>query len=228
MQIKGTHSGHRERVKEKILEFGTETLSETELMELLLFYIIPYKDTKEIAKEIVANSSGNVFEILNLDIPFLDEIKGLSGRNAKVFFMAILEVFSRMKKSKIDKKDVFSSWSEVVDYLSSRSAFLNHEEMRVLFLNQKNFITKDIVVGKGVVDEVSVQPRKIVELALLYKAKKVILSHNHPSGSANPSNEDKNLTANIFMALQSVDIELFDHIIIAKGEYFSFKKEGIL
>jgi DNA repair protein RadC len=218
--------GHRKRLKDKFLKNGGINFSDYEILELLLFQAIPRKDVKPLAKELLHNF-GNLNSLIHAS---KDKILATNGANDSIFLnlQIIKELLSRVLKEHIIDKNIISSWSALIDYLKFNMSNLKLEQFRVLFLNKKNMLIADEIMATGTIDQTPVYPREIIKKALFHEAGAVILVHNHPSGSAKPSNADIDLTARIAEACKTINVTMHDHVIIGNGEYYSFKSNMLL
>lgn len=229
-EIKPHYHGHRKRLKERFVEALREDSSSNfpdyEVLELLLFYCIPRKDVKQDAKKII-NEFGSISNILTADLINLE-----NSENVPASFIPLIKLVNeasiRILKERIQKKNILTSWQSVLDYCKAAMGYESKEQFRIIFLDQKNRIIKDEVQQKGTIDEISIFPREIIKRALEINASSLILTHNHPSGDPSPSKEDIEITENIERALNTMDIRLHDHLIIAKDDYFSFASNGLI
>ncbi len=218
--------GHRKRHKDKFLKNPPAVFSDYELLELILFQAIPRKDVKPLAKELL-QKFGTFNNLLNLSKEKLLEIIG-TNENVFLHFQIIKEVLNRILASKVIEQNVISSWGDLLEYLQFNMSNLQIEQFRVLFLNKKNTLIADEVMATGTIDQTPVYPREIVKRALIHEAGAIILVHNHPGGNSNPSNVDIDLTTHIVNACKTVNVSVHDHVIIGKGEYYSFKTNMLL
>lgn len=217
--------GHRQRIKEKYEKSGMEGWLDYEVLELALSYAIPRKDTKPIAKDLLSRFK-SLNGVLDADRKDLENIKGISKHSA--LFLRFLKDISILYMEKgILNRDLLSSPEVVFDYLKVALKGLADEEIKMIFLDSRNQLIAMETLRAGIVNRSVVFPRKVVERALYHHAVSVILAHNHPAGSIEPSVEDQNITRAIQDALMTVDIKLLDHIIIGGNEYFSFKANKI-
>jgi DNA repair protein RadC len=196
---------------------------------MLLFYVIPIKDTKSMAK-LLLKRFGGLIEVLNADHAQLVEINGI-GQSVIVYFKLLKDLFSRlhiphdlMKK----KIHVLNNWNAVINYCNLTMGFQKTESFKILYLNAKNALINEEVIESGTVDRIAIHPREIVRSALTYCASAVILVHNHPSGEVGPSKQDIDLTNKIASALRSVSITIHDHIIVSHNDYYSFKTNNLI
>lgn len=217
---------HRKRIKQKYLLKGIEDYFDYELLEFALFYAIARKDTKPIAKKLIERFK-TFDRVLDANINELTEIKGISEHTA-IYLKLLKDISIRYFKSYIIHKNVILSPQSAFDYLKIILKGSHNERLHVLFLNTRNFIIADETISIGTINQSEVYPRKIVERALYHHAKGVIIAHNHPSGFLEPSEEDIKTTISIKQALNTLDINLIDHILIAGTKYYSWKENNLL
>jgi DNA repair protein RadC len=218
--------GHRKRLKQKYEQNGINGWLDYEILEFILFYAIPRKDTKLIAKRLLSKFK-TIRGILDADRKEIESVKGIS-KNSTLFLKLLKDIFVFYMEQNIHERDLLSSPKLVYDYLKARLKGLADEEFKMMFLDSRNQLISMESLKNGTVNRVIVFPRKIVERALYNHAVGVIIAHNHPSGSIEPSVEDQSITETIKEALNTVDIKLLDHIIIGGNEYFSFKENRIV
>ena len=222
---KSDYIGHRKRTKEKYEKSGLKGWHDYEVLEFALHYTIPRKDTKSIAKELLAKFK-TLNGVFNADIKELESVVGISKHTA--IFLGFLKDISILYMEKgIYDRDLLSSPKLVVDYLKASLKGLVNEEFKMLFLDSRNQLIAMETFKNGTVNRSYVFPRKIVESALYHHAVGLIIAHNHPAGSLEPSEEDYIVTRSIYQALKTVDINLLDHIIIGGNDFFSFKENHI-
>lgn len=220
-----SYTGHRQRIKEKYEKSGMDGWHDYEVLELALSYAIPRKDTKPIAKDLLSRFK-SLNAVLDADIKELETVKGISNHSA-LFLKFLKDVSVLYMEKGIHGRDLLSSPKVVFDYLKVALKGLADEEFKMLFLDSRNQLIAMETLQAGTVNRSVVFPRKVVERALYHHAVGVIVAHNHPAGSLEPSVEDQDITKAIQDALKTVDIKLLDHIIIGGNEYFSFKESGI-
>jgi DNA repair protein RadC len=213
--------GHRERLRTKYRDNGDAALADYELLELLLFRLIPRRDTKPIAKALIARF-GTFGGVMGAPIALLQEVKGV-GEAVALDLKLISSVSQRMLKSEIRNKQVLGSWSSVIDYCHAVMAHEAREQFRILFLDKRNVLIADEVQGQGTVDHTPVYPREVVRRALELSSTAIILVHNHPSGDPTPSRADIEMTKTIIDTAKPLGIAVHDHIIIGKDGHVSFK-----
>lgn len=223
---KPDHSGHRDRLRERFSTGGADALADYELIELFLFMAIPRKDTKPLAKALLAEY-GSLPELLAAPIHQLSQSAGVS-QNTAIALKAIQATAHRMLKQDIMQKPVLNSWSRLMDYCMATMAQENREHFRVLFLNKKNELIADEIQGSGTVDHTPAYPREIMKRSLEVGATAIILVHNHPSGDPTPSQADIDMTQQIIRAAAPFNITVHDHIIVSRNGYTSFKNQGLI
>ncbi len=220
------HEGHRERLRERFLKAGGEALADHELIELLLFGILPRIDTKQIAKAMIERF-GSYEEALTAPPEQLRDIKGLSDKS--ITLLKTVEAAAvRLTRKHVHKKPVISSWDALLTYCKAAVARAQIEQFRVLLLDRKNRLIDDVLMGEGTVDAAPAYPREIVKRALEVGASSIILVHNHPSGDPTPSRGDIEITRAIVAAAKTLSIEVHDHLVIARTGHTSFKTLGLL
>ncbi len=220
------HVGHRERLRQRFLKSGAEGFQDYELLEMILFSVIPRRDVKLLAKQLL-KEFGGISGVLGASITDLQKVKGLS-ENAAVFFKTVQALTQKMLRNDIEKKPLLGSWQKLLDYCYVAMAHEKREHFRVLFLNRKNQLMADEVQQVGTVDHTPVYPREIVRRALELGATAMILVHNHPSGDPSPSDSDIAMTEEIIKAAAALDILVHDHLIISQSGHISFKSLGLL
>ncbi len=220
------NAGHRQRLRERFLTGGGDALPDYELLELILFGAIPRKDTKGIAKALIARF-GDFEGVISADPARLREVPDV--KDAIVAQLKVIETAAqRLTRSQVKDKTVLSSWSALMGYCKARMARLEREEFRILFLDRKNVLIADEAQGRGTVDHVPVYPREIMKRALELNASAIILAHNHPSGDPTPSRADIEMTKQIVAVAKPLGITVHDHIVIAREMDASFKALGLL
>ncbi len=197
-----------------------------ELLELILFAAIPRRDTKPLAKALIAEF-GSFAEVIAASPARLREVEGV--KDGVVAQLKIVQAAAlRLSRSRLLGKPALSSWAALLDYCSAAMARATAEEFRVLFLDRKNTLVADEVQSAGTVDHAPVYPREIVKRALELSASALILVHNHPSGDPTPSRADIEMTREVVEAARSLRIAVHDHIVIGRGGTASFKALGLL
>ena len=207
--------GHRARVQKKIEEKGSIALTDEELLEVILMRAIPRRDVKPIVRSLF-ETFGNLQYIFNAPNSELIKVDGIQEKTA-TFLAAIREISQRMALNGLDKGTVFSKWDNVLDYANSLYCGETIEKLYILFLDTRLRLIKSQMQQIGSVTHVPIAPRDIVKSALNLNATAVILMHNHPSGEAQPSQDDINTTVQIAKALNLVNVRLVDHLIVGSN-----------
>lgn len=220
--------GHRARLRQRFRESGPESLPDYELMELMLFSVIPRRDCKPLAKAIIAKF-GSFAEALSASEERLCEVPGIGP--AIAFEIKLVQAAAqRMLQRQVRNQPILSTWSQVLDYCRAAMAFETREQFRILFLDKRNRVIADEVQARGTVDHVPVYVREVIKRALDLSATAIILTHNHPSGDATPSRADITMTKEIMEAAAKLGIEVHDHIIIGRDGvgYLSLRQAGLI
>jgi DNA repair protein RadC len=213
--------GHRERLRERFREAGSDAVSDYELLELVLFRALPRRDLKPLCKALIERF-GSFAEALAAPPARLAEIAGL-GEAAITDLKIVQAAAGRLARGQLKRRPVLSSWSGVLDYCRTAQAFAEKEEFRILFLDKRNQLIADEVQQTGTVDHTPVYPREVVKRALELSATAVILVHNHPSGDPTPSRADIQMTQAIIDIAKPLGIAVHDHIIVGREGHASFK-----
>ena len=220
------YTGHRQRIKDKYKKSGINGWLDYEVLELALSYAIARKDTKPVAKELITRFK-TINGVLDADREELKSVLGIS-EHAALFFSLLKDIAILYLESGLHNKNLLSSPKIVYAYLKASLKGSADEEFKTLFLNGSNHPIAVETLQTGTVNRSVVYPRKIVERALYHHAVGIIIAHNHPAGTLKPSQDDCAVTRTIKDALNTVEISLLDHIIIADNDYFSFNEKGLL
>ncbi|MBR7131986.1 MAG: hypothetical protein IKD04_00480 [Clostridia bacterium] len=215
------HKDHRQRMVKEFLSKGIENGTPPhKIMEMLLFYSIPRKDTNEIAHRLI-NRFKSFSGVFDADIEELMQVEGVGERTA--VFLKLISTASRQYLSDQYKpKDLISdNMSRVCNYIMGRYTGYTKEAFAVTTFDRSGKLIKFDMLGQGDVDAVNVSIREIIELVIKRNATAVILSHNHPDGFAIPSESDKKMTQRICGVLNNIRVKLIDHIVISDGDYVS-------
>jgi DNA repair protein RadC len=218
-------AGHRERLRERAVAGGLAALPDYELLELFLFRSIPKKDVKPLAKQLLARF-GSLSAVLGATPEELRTVKGV-GETVALDLKLLHEASVRSAREQVAKRPVISSWSALMAYVKTALAHEAREQFRVLFLDKKNQLIADEVMGRGTVDHAPVYPREVMRRALELSASAVILVHNHPSGDPTPSSADIDMTRQVVEAGRSLRIAVHDHLIAARDGVASLKALGL-
>lgn len=219
-------SGHRARLRRRLLDGGAEALADYEVLEYLLFAARPRGDTKPVAKALLARF-GSLAAVLNADHRALSEVEGMGEVSAAALKVVALAA-RRMARSEVRQKPVLGSWQALLDYLAIDMAHLTVERVRVLYLDTRNRLILDHHVGDGSIDEAAIHPREVVKKALEVGATALILVHNHPSGCPEPSRADIQITGRIAEAGRLIGITVHDHVIVGREGHVSLRAKGLI
>ena len=220
------HEGHRERMRERFFAHGLESFNEIEALEMLLFYAIPRKDTNPLAHALL-DHFGSLDGVLSASEEELCEVPGINERIAALLMM-VPQMTRLSEVNRANRITAVTCTEDAVNFLIPRFRGKREEILIILCLDSQKRITHAEVMNQGVVNYVNFDPRRVVEVALKRKAVSVIIAHNHPDGPARPSREDDSATSQVYRALTSVGITLYDHIIIAGEDYASYRRSGAL
>ncbi len=225
LSIKAWAEGDRPR--EKLLNNGRHTLSDAELIAILLRSGIKNISAVELAKKILHQCKNDLTELSRLNAKEIARIKGV-GMVKATTLVAALELGRRRREAEALKKEKITSSKDVAELLQPHLADLVHEEFWLILLNRANRIISKTAISKGGISGTVVDPRLIFKQAIDHNASGIILSHNHPSGNTKPSEADIQLTKKLKEAGRTLDIDILDHIIIAGSSFFSFADEGMI
>ena len=218
--------GHRERLRRRFRDGGPDALPDYELLELVLFRAMPRRDTKPLAKAILARF-GTFAEAMNAPEDLLLEVPGL-GEAAVTEIRLIRAAALRLMQGEVFERPVLASWAQVLDYCRAAMGFEAKEQFRILFLDKRNQIIADEVQQEGTVDHTPVYVREVVKRALELSATAIVLVHNHPSGDPTPSRADIEMTKQIVDAAKPLGVVVHDHIIVGKQGHASFRGLGLI
>jgi len=220
------HEGHRERLKRRFIEQGLDGFEDHQVLELLLFFSIPRKDTNDIAHRLISTfgSISNVFEAHPKD---LQKVNGV-GENSAILISLISQISRRYLADKNRKTFQLRNVEVASEYIKSLFVGRKNEVFYVICLDTQLNVIYSAPLFEGTVKEAVVYPRKVVECVIRYNASSVILAHNHPGGSVRPSMDDINTTQKIVNALSTIGVTVNDHFIVAGDKYYSFAQNGIL
>ncbi len=218
------HNGHRERLKERFLKEGLANFPSHNVLELLMFYSIPFKDTNDLAHALI-DTFGSLAAVFDADFDELCKVNGI-GKNTATLIKLMPELFRKYEIDKVTNDDIILDTCErVANYVSKYFKGLSVERLCLLCLDSNFKVLCFETISEGTVNFAPINNRKIVELAYKHNASSLILVHNHPSGVVAPSKADVNSTMTIIELLKSLGLRLNDHIIIGKGDdFFSFKR----
>ncbi|MBM3544456.1 MAG: JAB domain-containing protein [Alphaproteobacteria bacterium] len=218
--------GHRERLRKRFRDAGPDALPDYELLEMVLFRAMPRRDTKPLAKALLARF-GTFAEAVNAPEDLLREVPGI-GDAAITELKLVRAAALRLMRGEVLERPVLSSWSQVLDYCRASMGFEAKEQFRILFLDKRNQIIADEVQQRGTVDHTPVYVREVVKRALELSATAIVLVHNHPSGDPTPSRADIEMTKQIVAAAKPLGVLVHDHIIVGKQGHASFRGLGLI
>ena len=213
---KHCHSGHRQRMLEKLVNFGAEHFENHELVEMLLFYAIPQINTNEIAHRLI-DRFGSVRGILEADIDALCSVDGIGIKSAELIKIAT-ELCIRAATEKIDTTKQFTKYSQVCEYLNTKYIGVSKEIVYLLIFNNSMRLIATEKIGEGTANSVALRSDMVLRCAYSYNSVNVILAHNHPGGKAIPSGEDITATGLIKNHIAAYGVNLIEHFIVADGK----------
>jgi DNA repair protein RadC len=216
-----------DRPREKLLLNGANTLSDSELLAILILNGSKERTAVDLAKDVMKLSRDNLSELGKLSIKDLMKVKGI-GQAKAITISAALELGRRRQTSSPLQKKIITASHDLADYCIAKLKDYRHEVFAVVFLNRANKINHFEVISEGGITGTVADPRVILKKALEEDAVSIILCHNHPSGSLKPSRADEELTSKIKEAAKYFDIKVLDHMIVSDAGYFSFADEGLL
>jgi DNA repair protein RadC len=219
-------AGHRARLRKRLLEGGAEALADHEVIEFLLMGARPRIDTKPIARALLRRY-GSFAGVLNADPQALAAHSQMGEASAAALKIVALAA-RRLARSQVQEKPVLGSWQALLDYLHIDMAHLTVERVRVLYLNAQNRLIHDEHVCDGSIDEAAIHPREVIRRGLDLGAAALILVHNHPSGSPEPSRADIQVTNRIAEAGRLLGIAVHDHVIVGREGHVSLKAKGLI
>jgi len=219
-------AGHRARLRKRLLDGGIEALGDHEIVEFLLMGAIPRKDVKPLARTLMTRFGG-LAGVLNADPKALANHPGMGETSAAA--LAIVAVAARrLARQAVRDQPVLGSWQALIDYLTIDMAHLTVERVRVLYLDVRNRLILDHLVGDGSIDEAAIHPREVIRKALDLGATALILVHNHPSGSPEPSRADIQITQRIAEAGRLLGVGVHDHVIVGREGHVSLRAKGLI
>jgi DNA repair protein RadC len=218
--------GHRERLRARLLTAGPDSLADHELLEAVLFLAILRRDTKQIARDLIARF-GSFAAVIAAPPGELLAVRDV-GQSGVAAIKTVQAAALRRARAEVRQRPVLNNWDRLMDYLNAVLARERIEHFRVLFLDTRNRLLADEAQSRGTVNHTPVYPREVVRRALELHATALILVHNHPSGDPTPSAEDVAMTREIRDAARALSVTLHDHVIVGNGRWTSFRREGLL
>ena len=220
------HDGHRRRMKEQFDEHGGEGMNDIRFLEMLLFYAVPRRDTNELAHALIERY-GTIRGVLDAEPADLQKVEGM-GESTALYLKMLRETLRRYMRSPLVETDYICSSSDAGNYFLPILQYETEEKVYLMCLNGRGALISCTQVGSGTLCTVNVSIRRIVDEAVRRRSASVVLAHNHPTGFAFPSAEDRVFTQELKRALELMEIRLMDHIIVAEGDYVSFAQSGYL
>jgi len=215
-----------ERPRERLLPKGAQSLTDAELIAILLRIGVKGTNAVELARQIL-KKFGSIRALTEAPLSALLTIKGL--KNAKAAqLVAAMELARRVSLPDSRKSIILKKTQEAADYLRSRPQGLAEEHFRALFLNRRGVLIEDALLAVGSVDQARPPIRLVAARALQANASALIASHNHPSGASEPSESDRLFTEDLFAALRPINVKLLDHVIIGEASFYSFADSGLM
>ena len=224
--VQDGHLGHRQRLRARFMNGGSDAMPDYELLEMVLFRAIPRRDTKHIAKRLLARF-GSFADVMSAPEALLKEVKDV-GDSVVSELKLVRAAALRLGKSQLSNRPILSSWNEVIAYLTAVQAFEKREQFRILFLDRKNRLIADEIQSQGTINHTPVYIREVVKRALEHSSTAIVLVHNHPSGDPTPSRADIEMTKQIVDAAKPLGITVHDHVIIGRDGHCSFRTLRLL
>ncbi|MBR3953621.1 MAG: DNA repair protein RadC [Oscillospiraceae bacterium] len=219
------HDGHRLRLKHRFLKSGLDDFEPHNVLELILFYSVPRKDTNPLAHRLI-NRFGRLSAVLEAKPEDLMKVDGVT-ENTAVLLSMLPQIARKYLEDKTDVSDLVSGIDDIGIYLMPKFVGRTVETMMLAAIDNKGKVISCSIISEGESTRASVSKRKIMEEAIRVGAEKVVLAHNHPLGFAVPSDEDIEMTEKVYALLKTVGIELLDHIIFAHDDFVSLAASGI-
>ncbi len=218
--------GHRKKLRNRFLKDYGETMPDCELLEMLLMMAQPRKNMKPLAKKLLKEFKSYA-NIIQTDKETLQKIPECGEAIITALKLANTSALRLLREEAFASEHILDGWDKVMDYCQTLLARAKNEQLRALFLSRKNRLIGDELIHTGTIDQAPFYPREIIKRALDLGAGAIILVHNHPSGDPKPSKEDIEVTLKLKKALDVIDIDLHDHVIIARNSYVSMRSKGI-
>ena len=222
----GVHDGHRERMRERFLQHGLENFNEIEALEFLLFYAIPQRDTNPLAHALL-DRFGTLSDVLNATEQQLCEVAGVGARTAALL-MLIPQMYRLSEVKKAQRIGQINSTGDAISFFRPYFEGKKDEMLMLACLDSTGKVISAEIMSTGVVNGVRFDKRQLIETALKRKASAVMIAHNHPDGQPYPSHEDDEATTELYHALRTFDIMLYDHVILAGEKEYSYRRNGTL
>jgi DNA repair protein RadC len=220
------YTDHRTRLRNRFLEQGINNLQDYEIVELFLTFVIPHKDVKPAAK-LAIEKFGTIKGFFDADEKELSKIPYFKEK-ALTLRMFIKEVALLYQKQQVEQIPVSQSKDDLIQYCKNKLGFKKDEEFWIISLDSKHAIINENLISKGLTDKTPVYPRQVLETAMKNSASSILLLHNHPNGNPEASEQDKTITKAIDIPARVLNISIYDHIIVAGENYFSFREQKLI
>ncbi len=220
------HVGHRARMLSKFSEYNINVFEEHEMLEVLLFMIIPRVNTNETAHRVI-NEFGSLKNALLAPVNELAEINGI-GEKSAIQLRFVGELANYLNRTQATVKYIFDESNKIIKYFTNHFKNKNTEALTVLLLDDNSVFLHSHEICSNMPNHVDVGFREIVSQAMKYDARKLLIAHNHIVGTKEPSNDDLRFTRELYDFLKAIKVELVDHIIVSNGEVFSMRDSGCL
>jgi DNA repair protein RadC len=220
------YHGHRDRLRKRFLQQGLEGFQDYEALELLLLFVARQKDMKPVAKDLIARF-GSFKNVLDAPYEELEDVPGV-GPTAVTLIHFVKQAAARYLQQTSQSRFSLDSPEALIQYCILSMGAEPNEKFRVICLDGNFAIVAESDVAEGTVDQATVYPRKVMEIALQAKATSLVFVHNHPDGNVTPSDFDRTLTRGLVLAAKTMHISVYDHIVVSRDTYFSFREDGLL
>ena len=220
------NAGHRERLRRRFREHSLDNFQDYEALELLLLYVARQQDMKPVAKRLT-EKFGSFSAVLDASSDELITVEGV-GEGAITLLQFIKQAAARYLEQRSRLNITPQDLSELINACRLKVGALPHEQFRLISLNASFTVVGEDIIAEGTIDQATVYPRKVVEMALKHGATTLIFVHNHPGGDLTPSEMDKLITRSLILATKTVGVTVYDHIIVSKNGHFSFREHSLL
>ena len=220
------YEGHRDRVRKRFRQQGLEGFQDYEALEILLLFVTRQKDVKPVAKELVQRF-GSFKNVLDASRKELKAVKGVGPAGVTLIHF-VKQAAARYLQQSSRSRFTIDDPEALIQYCIVGMGAQPNETFRVICLDGNFAIVDERDVAEGTVDQAAVYPRKVIEIALEAKASTLVFVHNHPDGNVTPSDFDKTLTRGLVLAARTMNISVYDHIVVSRDTYFSFRENGLL
>ncbi len=216
----------RKRLEARILSSRGRSLFDHEILELILYSTYRKTRSRAVAEKLIGLFN-NVGRVVNADFHELKSVSGVNSSAIAIIF-CIKETLERTLREDLKKLPIINNIEKLIEYLKLTIGQISKENFRVIYLNKRHRLIDEYIQDTGTIDQTPLYTREVIKRALLVGATSIIISHNHPSGSVEPSQNDIEMTKQISIACHSIGIEVVDHIIITAKNHFSFYENGLL